>query len=276
MGASRHAKQAVTTRSIQPFRKAKALFDLKSLYRTYIKPVLKAPKAWYKRRKWLQRLQGTPEERFTRIYESRAWSSKESLSGTGSEYHYTAKLRAAMPGLFETFGIRTFLDAPCGDFNWMRHVVAQTHINYIGGDIVKSLIADNNRQYGADNVTFLHLDITTGELPKADMMMVRDCLFHLSYADNLAFLDNFVASGIPYLFTTTHKPRADFSNRDITTGDFRFIDLFSPPFLFPATPRFRVDDFPDGHHPREMCLFDREQVAAVAQAMRQRLSMPDR
>lgn len=216
-------------------------------------------------------MQGTPEERFTRIYESRAWSSKESLSGTGSEYQYTAKLRAAMPNLFDMFGIKTILDAPCGDFNWMRHVVLQTHIRYIGGDIVKSLISENNRQYGADDVTFLHLDITSGELPKADMMMVRDCLFHLSYADNLAFLENFTTSGIPYLFTTTHKPRADFSNRDIATGDFRFIDLFASPFHFSPNPHFRVDDFPDGHHPREMCLFDREQVKAVAEAMRRNL-----
>lgn len=253
--------------------KGAVLLSFTSFYRRSIKPILKAPKAFYKRWKWVRRLRGSAEERFTRIYEDKAWSSRESRSGTGSEYKYTAQLRSAMPGLFQTFGIRTILDAPCGDFNWMRHVVAETGIAYVGGDIVKAMIEDNQQKYGTDGIRFQHLDITTGTLPQADMMMVRDCLFHLSYADNMAFLDNFLSSGIPYLFTTTHLPGPDVSNRDILTGDFRFIDLFAAPFHFPAAPLLRVGDFIEGHKPREMCLFDRAQVQIAADAMRRTLAL---
>lgn len=236
------------------------LHKLRMFFRTNLKRYVKAPKARLKRRKWEQRLRGTPEERFTRIYTDRAWSSKESISGTGSEYRYTENLRTHLPVVFETYSIARLLDAPCGDFNWMKYVVHHTNIDYIGGDIVRDLIEDNRARYPFERTHFVHLDITKDPLPDSDMMMVRDCLFHLSYADICALMTNFCDSGIPYLFTTTHKP-AGFENRDILTGDFRFIDLFAAPFDFPSAPLFRVDDFIEGHAPREMCLFTREQVA---------------
>ncbi|MUO80024.1 class I SAM-dependent methyltransferase [Agrobacterium vitis] len=239
---------------------------LDGFYRRCLRPILKAPKTIYRHWQWAKRLTGSPEDRFTRIYRDRAWSSRESISGTGSELRYTEGLRNSFPGLLQSFGIQRLLDAPCGDFNWMRHVVAATSVDYIGGDIVRPLIETNQREYGAQGVRFLHLDITRDSLPAADMMMVRDCLFHLSNADIRLFLDNFLKSEIPYLFTTTHKP-GPFTNSDIVTGDFRFIDLFAPPYSFSSDPVFRVDDFIAGHKPREMCLFTRSQVEAAARGM---------
>ena len=37
-------------------------------------------------------------------------------------------------------GIRTIVDAACGDFNWMRHIVCNSDIKYQGFDIVEELI----------------------------------------------------------------------------------------------------------------------------------------
>src|SRR3712207_7875432 len=49
-------------------------------------------------------------------------SSHESYSGRGSELGATESLRSYLPQLFERLNIKTFLDAPCGDWNWMRQV----------------------------------------------------------------------------------------------------------------------------------------------------------
>lgn len=103
----------------------------------------------------------------------------------------------------------------------------------------------------------MHLDIAQDRLPQADLMICRDCLFHLSYEDTERFLRNFRASGIPYLLTTTHFNRSGFVNRDIDTGDWRWMDLFQPPYRFPAAPAWRVVD---GGGDREMCLWAREDL----------------
>ncbi len=207
--------------------------------------------------------------RFTDIFERRVWGPMESASGYGSSVRYTERLRASLPELFAKLGVKRVLDAPCGDFNWMRQVVESNDIDYLGGDIVEPLIAQNRARYTLPRVSFLPLDITTDPLPDADLMICRDCLFHLSYADALAFLRNFARSNIPYLLTTTHMNAGLFSNQDIVTGDFRHIDLFLPPFSLPREVRWRVEDWMPPEAMREMCVWSREQVAqAVAGAER--------
>lgn len=205
----------------------------------------------------------TPQERFTRIYERSYWQGSHSPSGSGSSNEYTANLRSQLPKLFSRFSIESVLDAPCGDFNWMRDVVSTTSINYIGGDIVEPLIEQLNEVDASDTVRFLHLDITTDPLPQADIMICRDCLFHLSYADTKATLENFVSSGIPYLLTTTHTNGGAFQNRDIETGDYRRIDLRSEPYNFPQEPLAIIEDWVPPDPERTMCLWTRDQISAA-------------
>lgn len=207
-------------------------------------------------------LQGSTEERFTRIYELNAWTSQESRSGRGSELEATEKVRRHLPIVLERFDIQSMLDAPCGDFNWMQHVVRGTGLRYVGGDIVRPLIEENNRRHASESISFVSLDIIRDPLPPADLMFVRDCLFHFSLADVWAFLENFSKSEIAYLLTTTHLG-AEVSNGDIETGGFRLLDLFAEPFSLPPEPLYRFDDFIPTRPPREMCLFTREQVASA-------------
>jgi len=60
------------------------------------------------------------EDRFTEIYKSNYWGSKESVSGIGSTLIYTENLRSKLPDLFQLYSIKSIFDAPCGDFNWMK------------------------------------------------------------------------------------------------------------------------------------------------------------
>ncbi len=215
-----------------------------------------------------------PEDRFTEIYNSNYWRNDESISGSGSTLEYSANLRAALPELFEKYNVKQLLDAPCGDYNWMRRVVEETGIAYIGGDIVAPLIAQNQQKYGGEGVQFRHLDITKGPLPKSDMMMVRDCLFHLSYADILKFLQVFMASDIALLLTSSHVNTADkrFENEDILSGNFRSIDLFAAPFGFAEPSSAMIKDDPYDVTLRHMHLFSRDQVAAAVKNLQANLS----
>jgi hypothetical protein len=105
-------------------------------------------------------------------------------------------------------------------------------VRYIGGDIVEALIAaDRERFQQRPELEFRVLDLLSDPLPTCDLVLVRDCLVHLSFADVHRALANIKASGARYFLSTTFQ-RLE-SNRDITTGDWRPINLERAPFDLP-------------------------------------------
>ena len=201
------------------------------------------------------------EDRFTWIYKNNYWTSSESRSGVGSTLKYTENLRKELPNLFREYEIQQVFDAPCGDFNWMKHLLSSVDIHYIGGDIVKPLIEFLNINHKSKTVSFFHFDLIKDIPPHVDLMVCRDCLFHFSFEDTRAVLENFIKSNTPYLLTTTHKNENDlFTNKNILTGDFRYIDLFSPPYNFPRNPLYAIDDWMAPEPERQMCMWSREQI----------------
>lgn len=202
------------------------------------------------------------KDKFSEIYKHNLWSSTESGSGTGSEIDYTAPFRKWLIENIKLLKANTFVDAPCGDFNWMKIVIPEVDISYIGLDIVDDVIEKNRSTYGSDKIDFRVANICEDGLPDCDIIMVRDCLFHLSYEDINSFLINLSKTNYQYLLTTTHIVDQNFKNSNIVTGDFRIIDLFSEPFDFnPECVKDRVDDFPSGYSTkREMILVEKKFV----------------
>jgi len=176
---------------------------------------------------------------FVNIHAKNAWNNAESISGIGSIKAHTCELIEKLPLLCADYNVTTFLDAPCGDFNWMQHVVFDEQLNYVGGDIVKELVEKNSSKYAGTRYTFIHLNILRDNLLKSDIIFVRDCLVHLSYADIRLFLQNLVRSDIHYLLTTTFPYTRN--NYDITTGNWRAINLQRAPFNFPQ-PRTTIHE----------------------------------
>lgn len=166
---------------------------------------------------------------FINIYKKNIFGSRESISGTGSTMKETVHLRETFPAFFKELGVKTLLDVPCGDFNWMRHVDL-SGIHYIGGDIVPELIAEDNKEYGKDNVEFRLLNIITDDLPKADVILCRDCLVHLNFEDGMNAIRNFKRSGATYLLSTTFTDRTE--NEDLF-GIWRTLNLQQAPYNFP-------------------------------------------
>ncbi|NGX48354.1 MAG: hypothetical protein K1000chlam3_01745 [Chlamydiae bacterium] len=168
------------------------------------------------------------EEKFTHYYEVGSWGG-DSKSGVGSDMEQTETIRREMPALLERFNCQVMVDASCGDFYWMRHVDLPVS-QYIGVDIVKPMILVNQKAYGDNKHSFLHLDISRQMVPKADIILCRDALIHLSYKDIDRAIKLFKKSGSKYLLTTSFLSR---SNYDVPSGEWHPINLMKPPFNFP-------------------------------------------
>ena len=185
-----------------------------------------------KRVKWiiLDKHLETPKYKFTHIYHTHRFGGTLSASGQGSDLIRTEIIRRKIPILIKEMNVRVLLDCPCGDFYWLQHSKFDIE-KYIGVDIVKKIININQQKYGNKYRKFKCLDISKDALPKADMILCRDCLVHFSFKDILSTIRNFKRSGSRYILTTTFSRRL--SNIDINTGGWRTLNLQLLPFSFP-------------------------------------------
>lgn len=208
------------------------------------------------------------EKIFNHIYKYNLWGDCESFSGTGSSLVYTENLRKELPVVLKKYNINSIFDAPCGDFNWMSEVLKKYPIKYIGADIVEPLVKKNREKFKiADKIDFIVLDIVNDNYPNADLMICRDCLFHLSYNDIFSIIERFLISNTKFLLVTSHDNRnSEFYNSDIKTGDFRKLDLFSAPFMLPKDSLEIINDWIEPDPPRSMHLFSRELILNAFQS----------
>ncbi len=177
--------------------------------------------------------------RFERIERTNLWGAAGSVSGLGSEDMATAAIRGALPPLLQRLGARSLLDAPCGDAGWIGRL--RLDIDYTGVDIVPSLIAANTRRVADGELAgrFLVADITRDQLPRADLILCRDCLVHLSFQNIACAMARFRESGAQFLLVTTFPEFED--NRDCEDGDWRALNMTGAPFGWPA-PRELIDE----------------------------------
>lgn len=197
------------------------------------------------------KVEDDPAQRFTAIYETHFWVDDESRSGGGSNLYATEKIRKAIPCLFAKYGVRSVLDVPCGDFFWFKEMALDLD-SYIGGDIVVPLIESVAKKYTSPTRSFRVMDLTKDELPDCDLVLVRDCLIHLSFDSIFAALRNIARSKIRYILTTHH---ADVSiNEDIETGSWHAVNLCAPPFSFPPAIEL-IDDSAKGLMPHQLGLW---------------------
>jgi hypothetical protein len=175
-----------------------------------------------------------PPSRSTEIFQDMAQlfaaHRLESVSGPGSSLAQTAEIRRRLPLLFARLEINSMLDAPCGDHNWLHRVDLKLE-KYVGIDIVPQIVEQNRSRFENQIKRFHVTDITRDFLPQCDLILCRDCLVHLSFAEISTALRNFGNSGAKYLLTTTFPKRQ--TNTDIQTGGWRTLNFQLPPFNFP-------------------------------------------
>jgi hypothetical protein len=203
-------------------------------FKSFLRTVAPGPAATWLRLK--ERARGTRHGRrylegiFSEIYHGNLWGEVESVSGPGSSLAATAAVRRELPRLLTELGVRSLLDAPCGDCHW----IVQTPLDldlYIGADVVPALIARNTERLGGPGREFHVLDVTRDPLPQADAILCRDCLIHFSFRFARQALSNFKHSGARFLLSTTYSGLRE--NCDILSGQWRPLDLQLPPFGLP-------------------------------------------
>jgi len=170
----------------------------------------------------------TSEVVFTKIFAHNGWGGTESVSGSGSSLDQTAVIRHEIPKLLAELGAKSLLDIPCGDHHWMSQTDL-SGIDYVGADIVGELIAQNHERFPGKR--FERLDILTDQLPRADVVLIRDCLVHFPFYEIRKAIKTIIASGAEWLLATTFPGR---QNRDIKLGEWRPIDMTDVPFGFPT------------------------------------------
>ncbi len=178
---------------------------------------------------------------FEKIYRENLWGDAESRSGTGSGLAATEKVRKGLLDAIQHLGVQTIVDAPCGDFYWLSTVDLSKNLTwYRGFDIVPQVIEQNNKRFGSQKIFFEAKDLIKRVPPRADLILCRHLLIHLTFEDCLRVLRNFKASGSRYLMIT-NQPHIERNDEIIFTGSYRPVNLHLAPFNFPQ-PLWTVDD----------------------------------
>ena len=85
--------------------------------------------------------------------------------------------------------------------------------------------------HGGPGREYLVGDLIRDPLPQADLVLCRDCLVHLPFAEGMEALANIRRSGATWLLATTFPARE--SNADIRMGRWRPLNLCRPPYSLP-------------------------------------------
>lgn len=164
------------------------------------------------------------ESIFENIYVNNTWEGHESRSGPGSGLIETVAIRRFLEYIIIELNIKSILDVPCGDFNWMATVDLK-NCYYEGWDVVDMIVHDNLMKY--PDTIFKTKNIIEVVPPSFDLILCRDLLGHLSLKDGVKILDNFKSSCSKYLLATTY---IDEENVDCKTGGWRRVVLTKHPY----------------------------------------------
>lgn len=184
------------------------------------------------------------EEVFTAIYSNNKWGGAkgEFSSGAGttdgstvSAYVSMLSAKAAAEGFLGT----TFVDLGCGDFRVGQQLLPLCS-SYVGVDVVKLLVSQNQAQYGNQSTRFGHLNIVDDPLPDGEVCFLRQVLQHLSNQQIFAILKKL--GKYRWVFITEHYPTDNDAVRPnldkVQGGDVRVYEnsgvyLSEPPFALP-------------------------------------------
>lgn len=185
--------------------------------------------------------------KFKLIYHFNLWSSPESISGPGSELLQTLRVKEFLTRFIKEYQIKSILDIPCGDFNWMK-TMDLNGVDYLGGDIVEKIIEANNKTFKKENIRFEVMDIIGGKLIAADLIIVRDLLIHFSVGNIHATIANVKRSRIKYILVSTYPDSK--VNKSIRDGYNFNINLQIAPFNF-GKPLFLIEEMKDDNLERK-------------------------
>ena len=225
-----------------------------------LKNLIKSPTVltFYYKWKYRKYAKLNREQSFSKIYRDKLWGgvqTGEFSSGKGSHNKDVIGKYISAVGDFLKSGKYSVVDLGCGDFNVGKELVPFAN-SYIAVDIVKDLIEYNSLKFSNLDVVFCCCDIVEDELPKGDVVLIREVLQHLDNRDISTVLPKLV-NGFTNIILTEKIPVGDFMpNKDKLTGSgpsSRFVldsgvVLDEPPFSLKYKSRLelcsiRIDNY---------------------------------
>ena len=154
----------------------------------------------------------------------------ETYSGPGSLLINTDNLIEELPVFLEKYNIKSIIDVPCGDFNYMKNINLD-NIKYNGYDISENAI-EKCLKYQKQNINFNILDVTNETLNYSDLIICKDLFLHLSFVHIEKILQNIINTKCKY-FAVSRYDNGKYKNIDQDSGlGARSIEITSPPFNF--------------------------------------------
>lgn len=122
------------------------------------------------------------------IYKNGGW--KNQGSGPGSKLENNQKLINWLLNFIKINSIKSIIDLPCGDMQWMPNFLKETSIQYLGIDYIDFIIKENKEKY--PNLTFNTLNILypIHIIGETDLLFVKDLLQHFTENEIEIFFEN--------------------------------------------------------------------------------------
>jgi SAM-dependent methyltransferase len=117
-------------------------------------------------------------ETFTEIYSKNIWKDGKSASGPGSDLEATKEYREVIQKFLSENDVRSAVDFGCGDWESTR-MIDWTGTDYLGIDLVQSVVEKNQAEFGAENIRFEVGDLSEHDSCSADLLICKDVLQHL-------------------------------------------------------------------------------------------------
>lgn len=205
----------------------------------------------------LENQEKTCIEVFTTIYDNLAWGVAEDgdpSSGWGSFPVNAKPYMDFLVNFINENQIQSVVDLGCGTWEFSRFI-DWGNVKYTGVDAVANVVALNQQKFGNSNISFIHGDILTMDLPEGELMVCKEVLQHLKNEDIQLFLSR-ISKYKHCLLTNdlaiSYTDCVDITNENrdnVARGENRPIDLTKPPFNAPGV---KVLNYPIGDHIKQV------------------------
>jgi len=170
------------------------------------------------------------------LYERNTWNGVESLSGPGSGTAATQHVGPAIVALCRRYGIRSVIDAACGDGWWMPDLPGYLGIDRAVAAVTRSRELHPARLYLVGDLRFLDI--------RADLVILRDVIQHLSLRDGVDLVRAAEDTG-GFLLASSYRggKNTGISEEDVRRARAYDNDLEAPPFSLGPP----LEVIPDGY-----------------------------
>ena len=172
--------------------------------------------------------------KFDEIYKQKIWSGKDGsvpLSGPGSLVESSLPVIDFINQGVANQQIGSILDLGCGDLTYISTI---EHINsglllYTGVDVSDYILSENEKRYPWFNGK--RMDITKPQAFDADLIIIKDILFHLTNEQITALFNNLTASRFNFCIVTTMNNRSNVARKLDPKHNYANVNIRVAPFF---------------------------------------------